>query len=159
MLGIAVYYFYPESTLPAGKKIEKLVVVKSQHLMHVYAEGHIIKSYAVSIGQNPVGDKVFEGDKRTPEGTYRIAGKNANSEFYKNLAISYPNKSDVAEAKRKNVDPGGDIKIHGLKNGLGFIGKFHRWRDWTAGCIALTNSEMDELYSHVEIGTPIVIKP
>jgi murein L,D-transpeptidase YafK len=145
VLGIAIYYFYPESKLPAGKKIEKLVVIKSEHVMHVYSNGQVIKSYTVSIGQNPVGDKVYEGDKRTPEGRYKITGKNGNSAFYKNLAISYPDKNDMAEAKKRNISPGGEIKVHGLKNGLGFIGKFHRWRDWTAGCIALTNSEMDEL--------------
>jgi murein L,D-transpeptidase YafK len=106
-----------------------------------------------------MGDKEFEGDKRTPEGQYTINDKNSNSGFHKNLGISYPNKRDIEEAKKKKLKPGGEIKIHGIRNGFGFIGKFQRLFDWTAGCIALTDHEVDELYDSVEIGTPILILP
>ena len=159
LLAGAAYYFFPENKLPENRKIDKLVVIKSKRIMEAYSGNEIIKTYKISLGQNPLHDKQFEGDKRTPEGEYKINDKNPNSSFYKNLGISYPNTEDILEAKSKNLDPGGQIKIHGLRNGFGFIGKFHRMLDWTAGCIALTNQEVDELYSAVEIGTPILIKP
>lgn len=160
IVGIAiVYYFYPETWLPADTKIDKLVVIKSKRAMEAYSNGRVIKTYRISLGQNPLGDKVSEGDKRTPEGEYTINAKNRKSAFHKNLGVSYPNQTDLHEARERGVDAGGNIKIHGLKNGIGFIGKFHRLLNWTAGCIAVTDEEMDELYKKVEIGTPIIIKP
>jgi murein L,D-transpeptidase YafK len=155
----AGYYFFPEKNLPSDKKIDKIIVLKSKRRMNVYSEGQIIKTYKISLGRDPIGDKEFEGDKRTPEGYYRINGKNPDSGFHKNLGISYPDKTDIEEARRKKLKPGGEIKIHGIRNGFGFIGKFQRIFDWTAGCIALTDEEVDELYDRVEIGTPIVILP
>jgi murein L,D-transpeptidase YafK len=154
-----LYYFFPEDKLPTDEKIDKLVVIKSKRTMDVYAGGQIIKTYKISLGRNPTGDKEFEGDKRTPEGQYKINDKNPNSGFYKNLGISYPNEKDIAEATEKKLKPGGEIKIHGIRNGLGFIGKFQRMFDWTAGCIALTDQEVEELYNSIEIGTPITILP
>lgn len=154
-----VYSFYPERALPSGCKIEKLVVIKSKRIMEAYCKGDVIKTYKISLGGDPVGDKQYEGDKRTPEGDYIINAKNNKSGYHKNLGISYPNADDIREARAKKLKPGGDIKIHGIRNGLGFIGKFHRWTDWTAGCIALTNDEMDEIYDAIEIGTPIRILP
>lgn len=154
-----VYYFFPEAKLPPHKKIDKLVVYKSERIMEAYSKGELVKRYKISIGQVPVGDKEWEGDKKTPEGHYTINDKNPNSGFHKNLGISYPNPADIAEAKRRGLSPGGAVKIHGLKNGRGFIGKFHRLLNWTAGCIAVTDEEVDELYTHVKIGTPITINP
>ena len=127
--------------------------------MYAYTKGKLVKIYTVAIGQNAVGDKEYEGDKRTPEGSYYIQGKNPNSGYHKNLGISYPDKTDLRQAKAKGVRAGGDVKIHGLKNGMGLLGKFHRFRNWTAGCIAVTDEEMDELYDAVAIGTPIIIRP
>ena len=155
----ALYYFFPEDKLPTDKKIDRLVVIKSKRTMAVYSGGQIIKTYKISLGRNPIGDKDFEGDKRTPEGQYKINDKNPNSGFHKNLGISYPNQKDIEEANEKKLKPGGEIKIHGIRNGLGFIGKFQRMFDWTAGCIALTDQEVEELYNSVEIGTPITILP
>ncbi len=155
----AIFYFYPESKLPPGTKIDKLVAIKSKRIMEAYSGDELIKTYKIALGGNPVGDKQAEGDKRTPEGEYTINDRNANSDYHKNLGVSYPDKNDIASAKGLGVDPGGEIKIHGLKNGLGFIGKFHRALDWTAGCIAVTDEEIDELYDAVENGTPIIIKP
>ena len=94
---------------------------------------------------------------KTPEGIYYINDRNPNSICYLNLGISYPNEFDIKNARENNKSPGGDIKIHGLPNGYGFIGKFHRWKDWTWGCIAVTNREMKELYDNVPIGTEIEI--
>ncbi len=127
--------------------------------MDVLSGNEILKTYKVSLGKNAVGDKISEGDKRTPEGDYFINDKNPGSGYHKNLGISYPNAKDVADAKRLGVSPGGEIKMHGLKNGIGYIGKFHRLFNWTAGCIAVTDEEIDELYENVKIGTPISIRP
>lgn len=154
-----IYYFFPETTLPPDTKIDKLIVSKSKRTMEAYSNGQLIKTYKISLGQNPVGDKEYQGDKRTPEGEYKINDKNPNSGFHKNLGVSYPNAVDKKEAERKGLDPGGEIKIHGLRNGVGFIGKFHRFFNWTAGCMAVTDNEVDELYDAVDLGTPIIIKP
>jgi murein L,D-transpeptidase YafK len=159
LIAVVGYYFAREEKLPRDKIINKLVVIKSKRIMEVYSEGCVLKTYRISLGKNPIGDKEFEGDKRTPEGDYTINDKNPTSGYHKNLGISYPTQHDIQEAKRKNLQPGGEIKIHGMKNGYGFIGKFHRMVDWTAGCIALTDSEVDELYERVAIGTPITIRP
>jgi murein L,D-transpeptidase YafK len=156
---LLVYYFLPEERLPPHTRIDKLVVIKSERTMYAYTKGKLVKVYSIAIGRNSVGDKEYEGDKRTPEGSYYIEGKNPNSGYHKNLGISYPDKTDLQEAKAKGVRPGGDVKIHGLKNGRGPLGKFHRLRNWTAGCIAVTDEEMDELYDAVAIGTPIIIRP
>jgi len=159
LLAMIAYTIYPVNALPKNTSIDSLIVYKSKRQLIVYEKGKIIKTYKIALGKNPVGDKKIEGDKKTPEGRYIINSKNPKSTFHKNLGISYPNSFDRAEAKQLGHSPGGDVKIHGLKNGLGFIGKWHRSRDWTNGCIALTNSEIDELYNHVLIKTPIIIYP
>jgi murein L,D-transpeptidase YafK len=154
-----LYYLFPEDTLPPHVKIDKLVVLKSKRRMEAYSKGEVIKIYKISLGRSPIGDKEVEGDKKTPEGAYFINGKNSESGYYKNLGISYPNREDIEQARMKKINPGGEIKIHGIRNGFGFIGKFQRWLDWTAGCVALTNEEVDEIYQAVEVGTPITILP
>ena len=159
LIGATSYYFFPEKDLPSDRKITRPVVLKSERMLKVYSSDKVIKTYRISIGKNPVGNKVSQGDKRTPEGSYISDDKNPGSGYHKNLGISYPNAADRSRARAGNLDPGGDIKIHGMQNGLGLIGKFHRLIDWTAGCIALTDAEVDELYDHVEIGTPIIIEP
>jgi murein L,D-transpeptidase YafK len=157
--GLVGYYFYPEPELGPTVTIDSLAVVKHERVMKAYEKGKLVKSYKIAIGQNAMGDKVYEGDKRTPEGTYHIDGRNPNSGYHKNLGISYPSDRDRAEAKLKGYSPGGDVKIHGLRRGLGFIGKFHRLFNWTAGCIAVTDAEVDELYRSVKPIAVIVIKP
>jgi len=154
-----VYYFYPQTKLADSTKIDSIIVYKSKHELKAYFKGKLLKTYTISIGRKPRGAKEYEGDKKTPEGIYYINDKNPNSGWHKNLGISYPNQEDIKKAKQLGKSPGGDIKIHGLRNTRGYIGKFHRWRDWTLGCIAVTNQEMDELYRFVKIGTKIEIKP
>lgn len=127
--------------------------------MLVYSKGQLIKTYCVSTGWNPAGQKEYEGDRKTPEGIYFINAKNPNSDFHKNLGVSYPNADDINRARKLGKQTGGDIKIHGMKNGIGFVGKFHRWINWTAGCIAVTDREVDEIYDHTPVGTKIEIKP
>ena len=158
-IGLTVYYFYPEDKLPTDIKIDSIVVYKSERHLLAYASGRLVKTYDISLGRQPVGAKEFEGDKKTPEGIYFINDKNPNSGYHKNLGISYPDKDNIEKAKRIGKAPGGEVKIHGLRNRAGFIGKFQRWHDWTLGCIALTDKEIDELYNAVEIGTKIEIKP
>lgn len=156
---LLVYYFFPEKKLPEGSTINKLVVYKSKHKMYAYDGNELLKVYTISLGKNPVGHKQYEGDCRTPEGVYTINDRNPNSAYHKNLGISYPNETDRKNAARLGKPPGGDIKIHGLRNGRAYISKFHRWKNWTAGCIAVTNAEIDELYKAVVPGTAIEIYP
>ncbi len=153
------YYFYPEKKLPSGKVVDKLVVYKSKRQMHAYSGNELLKIYTISLGKNPIGHKQYEGDNKTPEGTYTINDRNANSGYHKNLGVSYPNEEDIEFAKKMGKSAGGAIKIHGLRNRKGYIGKFHRWKDWTAGCIAVTDAEVDELYEAVKQNTAIKIIP
>lgn len=155
--GIAGFYFWPEKKLDPSKTIDKILVIKHDRKMIVFSKGEEIKTYKIAIGKQPIGKKEFEGDEKTPEGIYFINDKNPNSAYHLNLGVSYPNESDKNFAAQHGKSPGGLIKIHGLKNGLGFIGKFHRFFNWTLGCMALTNQEIEELYEHVPIGTEIEI--
>jgi murein L,D-transpeptidase YafK len=153
IISIGIYYFYPTKKL-GNHEITKIEVYKHKRKLIVYAGSKAVNEYTISLGFQPKGKKMKEGDGKTPEGNYKIDGKNAYSSCYKNLGVSYPNASDKA-----NNYTGGLIKIHGLKNGFGFIGKFHRFYDWTDGCIAVTNQEMEELYQNVAIGTTLIIYP
>lgn len=153
------WYWYPGKPLPDGIVIDKLVVYKSRRKMEAYANGGLIKTYDIALGKDPIGHKQFEGDNKTPEGSYTINARNPNSAYHKNLGVSYPNETDKANAVKLGKAAGGDIKIHGLKNGRGYIGKCHRLKDWTAGCIAVTNDEVDELYAAVKQNTEIEIFP
>lgn len=159
VLTIAFYLFYPGKKLPEGVKIDRLVLKKSERKLIAYSKGEQVKSYKVALGKDPVGHKQFEGDMKTPEGIYHIEDRNPNSGYYKNLGVSYPNQKDRAFAEKQGKSPGGLIKIHGLRNGMGILGKLHRFTDWTHGCIALTNPEMEELYQSVIIGSEIEILP
>ncbi len=122
--------------------------------MYLLHHEKVLKSYRVGLGFAPAGHKRFEGDGRTPEGTYIIDRRNPNSEFHLSIGVSYPNEADRAYASSKGRDPGGDIFIHGRpwKNRKG-------GQDWTAGCIAVTNKEVEEIYAMVRDGTPITINP
>jgi murein L,D-transpeptidase YafK len=155
----AAYYYYPEPHLPKDAQVDSIVVFKSKHQLLAYSNGKLLKTYTISIGRNPIGKKEFEDDKKTPEGIYFIKDKNPNSGYCKNLGISYPNSEDIKNAKKLGKPTGGDVKIHGLKNGDWYTRKFHRWKDWTNGCIALTDDEVEELYNAVPIGTRIKINP
>ncbi|MBC6110228.1 murein L,D-transpeptidase family protein [Pedobacter fastidiosus] len=157
--GLVIYNLYPEPKLSLNTDVNLLIVNKSKHQLLAFSNGNLLKTYTVSFGNNPLGHKEFEGDEKTPEGIYFINAKNDKSGYHKNLGISYPNSKDLAHAKAIGKSAGGDVKIHALKNGRGFINKFQRWYNWTNGCIALTNSEIDELYANVSIGTKIEINP
>ncbi|HRH60750.1 MAG TPA: L,D-transpeptidase family protein [Chitinophagaceae bacterium] len=153
---LLIYYFSPADTIPEGVIIDKIIVLKSERKLFAYSNGKEVAKYTIAMGE--AGNKMYEGDRKTPEGFYTINLKNPNSNFYKALVISYPNQEDMLRASKLNKPAGGDIEIHGLKNGMGYIGKFHCWINWTNGCIALTNKEMDQLYAHTPAGTPIEIR-
>lgn len=159
LLAAFVYALLPTRRLAQNVLAERLVVYKSKRQLQLWSDGKLIKTYTIALGRQPVGAKRREGDMRTPEGNYYITDKNPHSAFYLNLGVSYPNADDQILALAGGYSPGGAIKIHGLRNGNGWRGRFHRQRNWTAGCIALTNAEMDELFKAVPLNTPIEIYP
>ena len=138
---------------------DKVLVEKKERRLMLFSKGEVIKSYKIALGGNPVGPKVMQGDNKTPEGIYTIDSRNSNSEYHLSLHISYPNEKDKMRAKELGVSPGGDIMIHGIKNGLAWVGASHAKFDWTKGCIAVTDQEMQEIYRLVPNGTVIEIRP
>jgi murein L,D-transpeptidase YafK len=135
------------------------VVIKSQRVMMLMRQGRLLKTYRVSLGRGGLEPKMREGDHRTPEGNYTLDYRNPQSRFHLALHVSYPNAVDIAKARRLGAAPGGNIMVHGIANGLGWIGRLHRLVDWTDGCIAVTNEEMDEIWLAVADGTPIELRP
>ena len=159
LLAFAGWYLYPGQKLPPDAIIDRLLVLKSQRKMIAFHGENQVKTYPIALGGSPAGHKQFEGDRKTPEGIYTINDRNPNSAYHKNLGVSYPNDDDKLFASKLGKSPGGDIKIHGLPNGRGNIGKLHRLKDWTLGCIAVTDEEIDELYRAVIPDAIIEIRP
>ncbi|MGP4904739.1 L,D-transpeptidase family protein [Psychrobacter faecalis] len=137
--------------------IDKVFVDKSDRILQLLSGDKVIKSYHIALGGNPVGHKQQQGDQRTPVGSYTLDYKNEKSGYYRSIHISYPNTTDKARAKSRGVSAGGDIMIHGQKNGFGALGLLNQQRDWTDGCIAVTDNEMDEIMAAVKVGTSIEI--
>jgi murein L,D-transpeptidase YafK len=143
---------------PTGKA-DKVIVIKSERRLYLVRNGQVMESFRIALGSQPKGTKIYQGDGRTPEGVYSVAGLNADSQFYRSIRVSYPNAADRARAKALGQQVGGDIMIHGLAPERRSYGSEH-WRfDWTNGCIAVTDEEIDEIWQRVEIGTPIEIRP
>ena len=138
---------------------DSIVILKRDHLLELYLSGKIVRTYKVALGQGGLAPKMREGDGRTPEGHYFIDRRNAASEYHLSLHISYPNEEDRKRAAKLHVAPGGDIMIHGLPNGKGWVGPAHRVYDWTLGCVAVTNEEIEEIWKMVPVGTPVEIRP
>ena len=144
---------------PVGKA-DFIRVDKSERRMDLMRNDAVIATYTIALGRSPVGDKVQEGDRRTPEGRYVIDWRNPKSGYHLSLHISYPNADDKARAEAAGISPGGDIMIHGQPNGYATPATFLlQQTDWTFGCIAVTNAEMDEIWNAVPDGTPIEIMP
>jgi murein L,D-transpeptidase YafK len=140
-------------------RADRVVVLKKERTLQLLSQGKVIKTYKVALGGDPVGAKTRQGDHKTPEGFYVLDSRNAHSRFYKSIHISYPSARDRAAVRQNHVSPGGDVFVHGLPNGYGWLGASHRARDWTDGCIAVTNQEIDEIWLAVADGTPIEIRP
>jgi murein L,D-transpeptidase YafK len=136
-----------------------IVVEKANRTLMLYREGQVLKTYKIALGGHPIGPKEQQGDGRTPEGVYVIDARNRSSAFHRALHISYPNAEDRRRAAARRVQPGGDIMIHGLPNGWSAIGKAHLLRDWTNGCIAVTDAEIEEIWRLVPNGTRVEIRP
>jgi murein L,D-transpeptidase YafK len=139
-------------------KVDRLVVDKSDHRLMAYSQGKVVQTFPVSIGRGAVGQKRNEGDNRTPEGVYPVVAHKPDSRFYRALRIGYPTAEQAMVARKHDLDPGGDIMIHGLPKGLGWIGRLQRSLDWTRGCVAVTNGEINWLYQAVPDGTPVEIR-
>lgn len=148
-----------QQTSVSNPSITEVVVRKEQRRLDLMEGDTVFRSYRVSLGDNPTGHKLFEGDERTPEGRYTLDWRNPESDFYKSIHISYPNEQDLEEAGAWGLNPGGSIMIHGLPNNAGDLAFAFAGLDWTDGCIAVSNEEMDEIWSFVENGTPIHILP
>lgn len=146
-----------DNPLPANVTADKVFIEKSKRRLTLLNKNTPLKSYEISLGKEPIGKKTEEGDGRTPEGVYSIDRRKLKSSYHRALHVSYPNVEDTAQAKARGVSPGGDIMIHGLPNGIGFIGKLQTKRDWTLGCIAVTNPEIEEIWRVVPDGTTVEI--
>ena len=140
---------------------DKIIVEKSARKMYLFEKENVVGTYDISLGFNPAGHKKQQGDGKTPEGRYTISSKNSKSKYHLSLAISYPSSEDILNARKKQVNPGGDIVIHGYPN------HYPEWlanivlknKDWTNGCIGVTNDEIEQIWSYVKEGTIIEIRP
>ncbi|MDG2530809.1 L,D-transpeptidase family protein [Caulobacter endophyticus] len=139
--------------------VDRIVIEKAAHRMSLYAGDRLVRTYDVSLGGGGLAPKTRQGDRRTPEGDYRITGRNPNSRFHLSLRISYPTPAQAAAARAQGGDPGGDIMIHGLPNGRGALWALYKGRDWTDGCIAVTDPEIEEVWKLVRDGARVRITP
>src|ERR1700740_2274168 len=139
--------------------VDRIVIEKSKRTLTLMSGAKTVKSYKVALGGQPVGAKDRQGDHKTPEGNYSVDAKKGNSQFYKALHLSYPNQADREHARKLGLSPGGDVEIHGLGAKWGWIGAKHRLTDWTDGCVAVTNEEIDEIYPQIAVGTMVEIRP
>lgn len=149
----------PVAVAMAAEKADLVLVNKTKARLYLVRRHKVLASFHVAFGANPRGHKQCEGDQRTPEGRYLLDFKKPDSAFHKAIHISYPNARDIARARRRGVNAGGAIMIHGQKNGLGWLAPITQRTNWTDGCIALTNEDMDAVWTAVEPGTPIEIRP
>jgi murein L,D-transpeptidase YafK len=158
-----VLFLGPATQLVANsesqEKADRIEVRKSERTMTLLRNKKVLKTYKVALSTVPVGAKEREGDHKVPEGLYVVDAKNVHSKFHLALHISYPNAADRERARKLGVKPGGDIEIHGLGPNIAWVGSLHRQIDWTNGCIAVTNSEIEEIWPLVQVGTTVEILP
>lgn len=139
--------------------VDRILIEKGARRLMLISRGEVLKSYKIALGGNPIGPKERQGDNKTPEGTYVIDARNREGRYHLSLHISYPNERDKKRAKELGVSPGGDIMIHGIKNGFSWVGDAHSGVDWTKGCIAVTDQEIEEIEKLAPIGTIVEIRP
>ncbi|WP_227537955.1 L,D-transpeptidase family protein [Marinobacter vulgaris] len=149
----------PMGAMAEAPEVSEVLVRKEERRLYLLSGEQVVRSYRIGLGDNPSGHKLYEGDKRTPEGEYVLDWRNPDSDFYKSIHISYPNEQDREQASAWGLDPGGSIMIHGLPNDAGDLAFAFLGLDWTDGCIAVSNEEMDEIWQLVADGTPIRIVP
>lgn len=149
----------PTGNNESQRVVDRIVVVKSTRTLSLESKGETVGIYKVALGGQPLGPKQQQGDHKTPEGEYTVDKKNPHSQFYMALHLSYPNAVDRARARKLGVSPGGDVEIHGLGKEYGWIGARHRLTDWTDGCVAVTNEEIEQIFRVVPVGTVVEIKP
>ncbi len=154
---LALSVFLPQD-VSAAVRADKVLVIKREKRLVLLNHGAVLKSYKIAVGRNP-GRKTRRGDGRTPEGRYIVDGRIPESRFHKALHLSYPNASDIVNSRASGVPPGGNIVIHGLPAELEEVGPLHASRNWTRGCIAVSNEEMDEIWQLVPVGTAVEIIP
>ena len=159
LLACAAWAYWPAPTLAPGVVVDRIVVYKADRRLELIHGDEVVAAYRVALGPQPVGPKREVGDGKTPEGKYTIDYHNPESRFHLALHISYPSSREAEAARADGSEPGGMIMIHGLKNGLGKVGRIHTFLDWTDGCIAVMNSEIEQIYNVVKDGTPIRIEP
>jgi murein L,D-transpeptidase YafK len=159
VIGGVIYARWPRKPLPADARADRVIVRKGARTLELYQGERLLRVYPIALGRDPLGHKQQEGDGRTPEGRYVLDYRNPRSSYHKALHVSYPSAADSAAARSRGVSPGGQIMVHGVRNGLGFVGRLHRIFDWTDGCIAVTDQEIDEIWRSVADGTPIDIEP
>lgn len=158
--GAALIWLRPQSmppALPPLVQVERIVIEKAARRMRVFQDGKLARDFRIALGADPNGDKQRQGDGRTPEGRFRINRKNAVSAFHLSLGLDYPQTDDRARARAGGYDPGGDIMIHGQPNAL--PPDVVLQNDWTAGCIALSNDEIAEVFAATPMGTEVEITP
>jgi L,D-peptidoglycan transpeptidase YkuD (ErfK/YbiS/YcfS/YnhG family) len=141
------------------RAVTRILIEKRDRRLTLFSRGEALKSYRIALGGDPIGPKEREGDNKTPEGSYVIDSKNGNSQYHLSLHLSYPNERDRKRAKELGVSPGGSIMIHGIKNGFSWVGDSQADADWTRGCIAVTDEEIEEIYKLTQIGTAVEIRP
>lgn len=141
----------------AAEKADMVVIDKRSSRLYLTQKGQLLKAYSVAFGANPRGHKRQRGDERTPEGDYILDYKNNESKYHLSIRISYPNEADITRAKAQGLDPGDNIFIHGQPNGFGWMGWLNQKTNWTDGCIALKNTDMDEVWNAVDEGTKVRI--
>jgi murein L,D-transpeptidase YafK len=158
-IGVAAAAYLNFDPLPRDTVADRILVEKSARRLTLMRNGNALKTYRIALGRAPIGAKEYEGDQRTPEGIYSIDFHKPDSDYHLALHVSYPEQRDIDRAGAQGLSAGSDIMIHGLPNGRGWIGRFHRRSDWTAGCVALTDFEIEEIYRAVPDGTPVEFRP
>ncbi len=146
------------SASESAQKVDRVLVLKEKHKLFLLYKNEIVREYHIALGKSPKGTKVMQGDRKTPEGNYTLDFKKADSSYYKAIHISYPSKADMEKAKKLGVNPGGAIMLHGQPNGWGWLSFIRQRFNWTSGCIAVSNGDMDEIWRLVKPGTPIEIR-
>ncbi|MFZ3046851.1 MAG: L,D-transpeptidase family protein [Desulfatirhabdiaceae bacterium] len=155
-----IIFAFPGTVFVQQQAADRVVIEKADRKLTLYRKNHILWTYKIALGGDPVGKKQCEGDNRTPEGLYTISGRNPNSRYHRSLRISYPNPKDIRQAKRLRCNPGGDITIHGRPNGYPeIVQNLLNMQDLTLGCVAVTDPEIEEIWELVPNGTPVEIKP